>query len=67
MLNPNGRVVCAAANKRDDLELTPFDGHLIVHQEGVQDAQTAHPQTAELCDNYSDARGDLKFLDCLTV
>ena len=30
------------------VELTPFHGHLIVHQEGVQDAQTAYPQTAVL-------------------
>ena len=31
-----------------ELELTPFDRHLIVHQEGVQDAQTAYPQAAVL-------------------
>ena len=31
------------------LELTPFDGHLIVQQEGVQDAQTAYPKTAVFC------------------
>ena len=29
-----------------ELELTPFHGHLIVHQEGVQDAQTTHPEAA---------------------
>ena len=32
----------------NELELTRFDGHRIVHQEGVQDAQTAYPQTAVL-------------------
>ena len=26
-----------------NLELTPFHGHLIVQQKGVQDAQTAYP------------------------
>ena len=26
------------------MELTPFDGHRIVHQEGVQDVQTAYPK-----------------------
>ena len=29
-----------------ELELTPFHGHLIVHQEGVQDAQTTYPEAA---------------------
>ena len=29
-----------------ELELTAFHGHLIVHQEGVQDAQTTYPEAA---------------------
>ena len=31
-----------------ELELTPFHGHRIVQQQGVQDAQTAYPQAAVL-------------------
>ena len=42
-LNKNG-LQCRRVSM--ELELTAFHGHLIVHQEGVQDAQTTYPEAA---------------------